>query len=195
MEMHASRLLAVSQQQAWEALNDPQTLQQCLAGCEKFEDAGDGSYAVIMSVKIGPVSAKFNGRVTLSDVQPPKSYTIAFEGQGGVAGFGKGHAEVRLSPDGEATTLNYDATAQVGGKIAQIGSRLVDSAARKIANEFFSRFNARMGGTAVGGAAIDSPPAALAQIDAGPEAGGTGPATEDLDTPKKGWLDRFRKTQ
>lgn len=103
MEMHASRPLAVSQQQAWEALNDPQTLQQCLAGCEKFEDAGDGSYAVIMSVKIGPVSAKFNGRVTLSDVQPPKSYTIAFEGQGGVAGFGKGQAKVDLTPPMNAT--------------------------------------------------------------------------------------------
>jgi carbon monoxide dehydrogenase subunit G len=145
MEMHASRPLAVSQQQAWEALNDPQTLQQCLAGCEKFEDAGDGSYAVIMSVKIGPVSAKFNGRVTLSDVQPPKSYTIAFEGQGGVAGFGKGQAKVDLTPtDAGHCELQYEVQAQVGGKIAQLGQRLIDGAAKSMAEDFFARFEALM---------------------------------------------------
>ena len=145
MEMHASRSLAVSQQQAWEALNDPQTLQQCLAGCETFEDAGDGSYAVIMSVKIGPVSAKFNGRVTLSDVQPPRSYTIAFEGQGGVAGFGKGQAKVDLTPaDERHCELQYEVQAQVGGKIAQLGQRLIDGAAKSMAEDFFARFEALM---------------------------------------------------
>ncbi len=145
MEMHASRPLAVSQQQAWEALNDPQTLRQCLAGCEKFEDAGDGSYAVTMSVKIGPVSAKFNGRVTLSDVQPPKSYTIAFEGQGGVAGFGKGQAKVDLTAVDEChCDLQYEVQAQVGGKIAQLGQRLIDGAAKSMAEDFFARFEALM---------------------------------------------------
>lgn len=145
MEMHASRPLAVSQQQAWEALNDPQALKQCLAGCEKFEPAEDGSYAVTMAVKIGPVSAKFNGKVTLSDVLPPQSYTIAFEGQGGVAGFGKGQAKVGLTPVDEShCELQYDVQAQVGGKIAQLGQRLIDGAAKNMAEDFFARFEAVM---------------------------------------------------
>lgn len=145
MEMHASRPLAVSQQQAWEALNDAQTLKQCLNGCEKFELTEDGNYAVTMAVKIGPVSAKFNGKVTLSDIQPPQSYTIAFEGQGGVAGFGKGQAKVALSPvDASHCELQYDVQAQVGGKIAQLGQRLIDGAAKNMAEDFFARFEALM---------------------------------------------------
>lgn len=98
MEMQASRSLAVSQQQAWEALNDPETLKACLAGCDRFEPQGDDQYAVGMAVKVGPVSAKFSGKVTLSDITPPERYRIAFEGQGGVAGFGKGEADVTLTP-------------------------------------------------------------------------------------------------
>lgn len=146
MEMHASRPLAVSQQQAWEALNDPETLKACLNGCEKFEAADDGGYAVTMAVKVGPVSAKFNGKVTLSEVVAPESYTIAFEGQGGVAGFGKGQAKVSLLPaeDAQQCTLNYEVQAQVGGKIAQLGQRLIDGAARTMAEDFFSRFDALM---------------------------------------------------
>lgn len=152
MEMHASRTLPVTQQQAWEALNDPETLKQCLAGCEKFEAAGDGQYAVAMAVKVGPVSARFNGKVTLSEVQPPDSYTIAFEGQGGVAGFGKGQAQVRLGPvpqgsdggNGPQCQLDYTVNAQVGGKIAQLGQRLIDGAARNMADDFFARFESLM---------------------------------------------------
>jgi carbon monoxide dehydrogenase subunit G len=149
MEMHASRPLAVSQQQAWEALNDPQTLKACLAGCEKFEPAEDGGYSVTMAVKVGPVSARFNGKIQLSDVVPPESYTIAFEGQGGVAGFGKGQAQVRLAqdpevPDPRHCLLEYEVQAQVGGKIAQLGQRLVDGAARNMADDFFARFDALM---------------------------------------------------
>ena len=149
MEMRASRPLAVSQQQAWEALNDPQALKACLAGCEKFEPAEDGGYSVTMAVKVGPVSARFNGRIALSDVVPPESYTIAFEGQGGVAGFGKGQAHVRLAPDAEVPDtrhclLEYEVQAQVGGKIAQLGQRLIDGAARNMADDFFARFDALM---------------------------------------------------
>ncbi|RGE46078.1 carbon monoxide dehydrogenase [Comamonas testosteroni] len=145
MEMHASRPLAVSQQQAWEALNDAQTLKQCLNGCEKFELTEDGNYAVTMAVKVGPVSAKFNGKVTLSEIQPPESYTIAFEGQGGVAGFGKGQAKVALTPvDASHCELQYDVQAQVGGKIAQLGQRLIDGAAKNMADDFFARFEALM---------------------------------------------------
>ncbi|MEX8191785.1 CoxG family protein [Comamonas guangdongensis] len=145
MEMQASRSLAVSQQQAWEALNDPQTLQQCLAGCEKFEPGEDGAYAVVMAVKVGPVAARFTGKVTLSEVRPPESYTMAFDGQGGVAGFGQGQAKVALEPiDAGHCELRYEVQAQVGGKIAQLGQRLIDGAAKSMADDFFARFGALM---------------------------------------------------
>jgi carbon monoxide dehydrogenase subunit G len=98
-----------------------------------------------MVARVGPVSAKFKGKLTLSDVQPPSSYSIAFEGQGGAAGFAKGGAQVRLSPQGESTRLAYDVKASVGGKLAQIGSRLVDAAAKKVANDFFKKFNEKVG--------------------------------------------------
>ena len=145
MEMQARRSLAVSQQQAWEALNDAQTLRQCLAGCEKFEPGEDGAYAVIMAVKVGPVSARFTGKITLSEVRPPESYTMAFEGQGGVAGFGQGQAKVALEPiDAGQCELRYEVQAQVGGKIAQLGQRLIDGAAKSMADDFFARFGALM---------------------------------------------------
>ena len=98
MEMQASRTLAVTQQQAWEALNDPEVLKLCIPGCDKVEASGENQYAVAMALKIGPVSAKFAGKITLADIVPPESYTIAFDGSGGVAGFGKGTAQVRLEP-------------------------------------------------------------------------------------------------
>lgn len=150
MEMQASRSLAVSQQQAWEALNDPETLKACLAGCDRFEPQGDDQYAVGMAVKVGPVSAKFSGKVTLSDITPPERYRIAFEGQGGVAGFGKGEADVTLTPEpADAAAqprclLSYSVQAQVGGKIAQLGQRLIDGAARNMADDFFARFDTLM---------------------------------------------------
>ena len=132
MEMQASRTLAVSQQQAWEALNDPEVLKLCIPGCDKFAPAGNNQYAVAMAVKIGPVSAKFAGKITLADIVPPESYTIAFDGSGGVAGFGKGTARVLLVPlpvDGagqDSCELNYTVHASVGGKIAQLGQRLIE---------------------------------------------------------------------
>ena len=150
MEMQASRSLAVSQQQAWEALNDPETLKACLAGCDRFEPQGDDQYAVGMAVKVGPVSAKFSGKVTLSDITPPERYRIAFEGQGGVAGFGKGEADVTLTPEPADAAgqprclLSYSVQAQVGGKIAQLGQRLIDGAARNMADDFFARFDTLM---------------------------------------------------
>lgn len=146
MEMHASRPLAASQQQAWEALNDAETLKACLSGCEKFEALDEASYAVTMAVKVGPVSARFNGKITLSEVVAPESYTMAFEGQGGVAGFGTGQAKVRLLPQEDAgqCLLDYAVQAQVGGKIAQLGQRLIDGAARNMAEDFFARFDALM---------------------------------------------------
>lgn len=148
MEMLGNRQLPITQQQAWEALNDPATLQKCIPGCDKFEPSGDNEYTVALAVKIGPVSAKFNGKVRLADIMPPDSYKLSFEGQGGVAGFAKGSSSVTLKPaaggDGSACELDYTVQAQVGGKIAQLGQRLIDGAAKSTADDFFKRFEAEM---------------------------------------------------
>lgn len=174
MEMLGNRRLGVTQQQAWEALNDPETLKKCIPGCDKFELTGDNQYSVALAVKIGPVSAKFNGKVVLSDIVAPDGYKLTFEGQGGVAGFAKGSSSVTLKPvagvvdaapvppaaDGvEAAVeavpadaapspagceLDYTVQAQVGGKIAQLGQRLIDGAAKSTADDFFKRFEAEM---------------------------------------------------
>lgn len=142
MEMQGSRSLAVTQQQAWDALNDPEVLKVSIPGCDKVERTGDNQYAVGVAVKVGPVAARFAGRIVLSDIAPPNSYVISFDGQGGAAGFGKGSAEVTLSPPGEGSgcTLAYGVKAQVGGKIAQLGQRLIDGVAKAMAEDFFKRF-------------------------------------------------------
>ncbi|WP_431275643.1 CoxG family protein [Variovorax ureilyticus] len=147
MEMLGNRTLGITQQQAWDALNDPETLKKCIPGCDKFELTGDNEYSVGLAVKIGPVSAKFNGKVTLSDIQAPDGYKLTFEGQGGVAGFAKGSSGVLLKPSGdgaEGCELDYTVQAQVGGKIAQLGQRLIDGAAKSTADDFFKRFEAEM---------------------------------------------------
>ena len=138
--MQGSRTLAVDRQEAWEALNDPQVLKACIPGCDRIEATGPEQYAIGMSVKIGPVAARFAGKIQLLDVQPPSSYTLKFEGQGGAAGFGKGEARVRLEPRDAGCELLYTANAQVGGKIAQVGQRLIDGVARSMAEDFFKRF-------------------------------------------------------
>lgn len=150
MEMQASRTLAVTQQQAWDALNDPEVLKLCIPGCDKVEASGENQYAVAMALKIGPVSAKFAGKITLADIVAPESYTIAFDGSGGVAGFGKGNAKVLLVPmpaaagQPEGCELQYTVHATVGGKIAQLGQRLIDGAAKTMAEDFFKRFDDEM---------------------------------------------------
>ncbi|NMM86464.1 carbon monoxide dehydrogenase [Rhodococcus sp. SRB_17] len=150
MEMQASRTLPVSQQQAWDALNDPGVLKACIPGCDRLDTSGEGQYAMGMALKIGPVSAKFAGKITLSDIVPPQSYCLSFDGQGGVAGFGKGQAQVRLAPvppdalGQECCELHYSVHATVGGKIAQLGQRLIDGAAKGLAEDFFQRFGAEM---------------------------------------------------
>jgi len=142
MEMKGEQLIPASQQDTWQALNDPQVLKACVPGCESIDPTGPNEYQVLMVARVGPVSAKFKGKLTLSDVRPPDSYSIAFEGQGGPAGFAKGGAQVRLASEGpESTRLAYDVKANVGGKLAQIGSRLVDAAAKKVADDFFRNFN------------------------------------------------------
>jgi len=144
MEMSGEERIPASQADTWAALNDPEMLKACVPGCESIDRTAENEYQVLMVARIGPVSAKFKGKLALSDLNPPNSYAIAFEGQGGAAGFGKGSAQVQLAPDGEGTKLSYQVKANVGGKLAQIGSRLVDAAARKISQDFFAAFNAKV---------------------------------------------------
>ena len=143
--MTGEQLIPASQQDVWEALNDPDVLKACVPGCESITLVNPNEYQVLMTARVGPVSAKFRGRLSLSDIKPPHSYSLAFEGQGGAAGFAKGGAQVKLVPQGEQTRLIYDVKANVGGKLAQIGSRLVDAAARKVADDFFRNFNQKVG--------------------------------------------------
>ena len=144
MEMTGEYRIAAPRERVWQALNDPAVLQASIPGCDSIEKLSDTELTARVSLAVGPVKAKFSGKVTLSDLDPPNGYTISGEGQGGVAGFGKGGAQVRLEPDGEATILRYTATATVGGKIAQLGARLIDATAKKLADEFFSRFVAAL---------------------------------------------------
>lgn len=174
MKMSSARFVPAPQQAVWDALNDPEVLKTCVPGCESVERVSDTEFTVQMTAKVGPVSAKFKGRITLSDVNPPTSYTLAFDGQGGVAGFGKGKAAVTLSSAIEGgtkgTQLAYDVDAQVGGKLAQIGSRLVDGAAAKMADDFFERFSARFGpgpGTEAAGTDTPAPAQPNAAVPAG----------------------------
>jgi carbon monoxide dehydrogenase subunit G len=131
----------------WAALNDPAVLKECIPGCQSLEKKSDTELAATVVLKIGPIKATFNGEVTLKNLKPPHSYTIQGEGKGGVAGFAKGGADVTLSADGDdATTLKYAARADVGGKIAQLGSRLITSTSKKLAGQFFSTFGEKVGG-------------------------------------------------
>ena len=144
MEMSGEQLIPASQADTWAALNDPEILKACVPGCESITLTGENEYQVLMTARIGPVSAKFKGRLGLADLDPPNSYSIAFDGQGGVAGFGKGGAKVQLVAQAGSTRLSYQVKANVGGKLAQIGSRLVDAAAKKLAEQFFNAFNAKV---------------------------------------------------
>ena len=144
MEMTGSQTLPVNRQIAWDALNDPEILKASITGCDELTRTTDTEFATQVTAAVGPVKAKFKAKLTLFDVMAPESYAIRFDGQGGVAGFGKGEARVKLTPKGESTLLEYSAKASVGGKLAQIGSRLVDATAQKMAGEFFTKFNAEL---------------------------------------------------
>lgn len=148
MEMTGEQLIALPQQATWDALNDTAVLMDCIPGCDSIEKQSDSEYLLTMTAKVGPVSAKFKGRMTLSEMNPPDSYTLQFEGQGGVAGFAKGEARVRLTPDAGGTRLSYGVKASIGGKLAQVGARLIDGVARKMAEQFFTAFNKRASGGA-----------------------------------------------
>ena len=144
MDMTGQRILKATQQQAWEALNDPEILKACIPGCKKFETTGDNAYAVTAGIKIGPVAATFNGNVQLTDIVAPTGYKLNFDAQGGVAGFGKGESSVELRPLPEGCELNYTVHSTVGGKIAQLGQRLIDGVAKNMAEDFFKRFEAAL---------------------------------------------------
>ena len=164
MDMTGEHTIPASRLTVWEALNNPEILRQCIAGCEEIEKTTPTEWAAKVVAKVGPVKAKFAGKVTLSDLDPPNGYTITGEGTGGAAGFAKGGAKVRLAdmPDGAGTVLAYTVQAQVGGKLAQIGSRLIDSTARKYADDFFVRFAEIVGSgaaTAPGPAPVVETPA------------------------------------
>lgn len=183
MEMSGVQIIPASQQATWAALNDPEILKVCVPGCESITLTGENEYLVLMTARIGPVSAKFKGRLAISDIKPPNSYAIAFDGQGGIAGFGKGGATVQLAPEDAGgkggTKLTYQVKANVGGKLAQIGSRLVDAAAKKLSEQFFTAFNAKVASLHPGHGEAQAGHGKDAHDDAHPA-----PVADDPDKPK-----------
>jgi len=168
MDLKGEQLINLDREAVWNGLNEPDILKVSIPGCESIEKTDEGDYKLVMLLAVGPVKARFNGKLMLSDIRPPESYTLTFEGSGGVAGFGKGKADVALAAVEEGTLLSYQVNAQVGGKIAQVGSRLIDGVASRMAVEFFTRFKAAL-----------VPPAPSAE----PEEGAEGAAQES----KKSW--------
>ena len=146
MEMSNTRIVPAPRDRVWSSLNDPDTLKASVPGCETFERVDGDTYRATVAAKVGPVSARFVGKLMLVDIDPPNGYRLTFEGQGGAAGFANGEAKIALTdaPDNQ-TSLSYAVKAQVGGKLAQIGNRLVDGAAAKLADDFFTRFVAQVG--------------------------------------------------
>ena len=144
MEMTGEQIIPVPQETTWNGLNDTAVLKDCIPGCETIEQVSPNEYQLTMTARVGPVSAKFKGRMTLTDIAPPHAYTLTFEGQGGVAGFAKGEARVELAPVEGGTRLGYSAKAMIGGKLAQVGARLIDGVAKKMAEQFFAEFNKRV---------------------------------------------------
>ena len=145
MDMNGSQRIEASREVVYAALNDPEVLKQCVPGCESIEKVSDTELVAKVVLRIGPVKASFGGNIHLADLDPPNGYSISGEGSGGIAGHAKGGAKVRLEADGEATILHYNVEAQVGGKIAQLGSRLIDATAKKLAGDFFAKFGEIVG--------------------------------------------------
>ena len=158
MNLSGEHRIEAPRDKVWAALNDPDVLKQAIPGCEQIEKSSDTEFTATVKAKVGPVSAKFSGIVRLSNLDPPNGYTISGEGKGGAAGFAKGGAKVRLEEDGTATILHYEVDAQVGGKLAQIGSRLIDGTARKLAGEFFDNFATVVAGPQPMGASVPEAP-------------------------------------
>ena len=190
MTMTGETTLPADRPKVWELLNDPEVLKSCIPGCESLERTGDNGFAAVVKTKIGPVSATFKGKVELSDIVPLVGYTIKGEGEGGVAGFARGGAKVSLADAPGGTLLRYDVEANVGGKMAQLGSRLVDGVAKNMADKFFTSFAAVAASAAApaGAAEPDAQPAAAA------EPAGVEPPAEPApegSAPKKSWFRRI----
>jgi hypothetical protein len=147
MELTGEQLIRAPRQKVWDALNDPSILSRCIPGCEEVDKVSDTETHARVTLKIGPVRARFAGKIFMSNVEPPAKCLLSFEGAGGAAGFAKGRSSVTLTGEGEATRLRYSVEASVGGKLGQIGGRLIDSSAKKMADEFFTAFNAALGGS------------------------------------------------
>ena len=162
MKMNGEFRVPTDRETVWRALNDPEVLKECLPGCQEIEKTSDTEMTATLALKVGPVKATFAGGVTLSDLDPPNGYTLSGQGQGGTAGFASGEAKVRLVEEGGETVVQYDVDAKVGGKLAQIGSRLIDSTAKKLAKQFFDSLAERLGG------GDEAPPEAAASAE--PEA-------------------------
>jgi uncharacterized protein len=148
MNMQGEERIAASVDAVWAALNNPDVLKACIPGCEALEKKSDTQMTATVALRLGPVKARFTGEVQLKNLKPPHSYTIQGEGKGGIAGFAKGGADVTLTADGDGTVLAYSVNADVGGKIAQLGSRLIDSTAKKLAGQFFTNLNVQVSGVA-----------------------------------------------
>lgn len=146
MELTGEQILPLPRERVWAALNDPEILKASVPGCESFERVDDNQFQMVMAASVGPIKARFKGKMMLTDLQPPQSYSMTFEGSGGAAGFGKGGAHVDLLTDSAGTRLVYRSHAQVGGRLAQVGARLIDGVARKMAEDFFGRFTAAVVG-------------------------------------------------
>ncbi len=171
MDMNGEYRIPAPRERVWEALNDPDVLGRCIPGCESIEKTADNAMSAVVHAKVGPVSAKFSGNVTLEDLDPPNGYTIRGEGKGGVAGFAKGTAKVALADDGDGTLLRYAIDASVGGKLAQVGARLVSGSVKKMADEFFGTFSGIVGGASGQPVAAQSQSQSSAGIAAAPAEG------------------------
>jgi len=189
MDMTGEFRLPAPREAVWKALNDPEVLKQSIPGCDEIVKLSDTEMTARVSAKVGPVSAKFAGKVTLSDLDPPNGYTISGEGQGGVAGFAKGGARISLKDDAGGTLLSYVVQAQVGGKLAQIGSRLIDGTARKMADEFFTRFAAAVAtaNPTQAGATPAQTSATVSATEMQPAGSAEGPAPESRRVPPYVW--------
>ena len=191
MEFSGEYRIPARRQQVWDALNDPSVLQVCIAGCKQLEKISATEFTAIVAAKVGPVSATFRGNVVLSDLDPPRSYTLTGQGQGGAAGFAKMSARVALKEEESDTVLTYTASAEIGGKLASVGSRLVQTVAKKNADDFFSAFARRLGGTGVKEAVVPvAAPAAGALESAGLPLRRPAPAGffSSLSAPVPAWL-------